>query len=405
MRTETNTWEEVDFRKAVFNMVSTDERFDGMSAYLSGVRICWSYTTASSVSGHGFIFMNPDWWDLLPDETRKSVIFHHGLALLAKHAQRRKGLNTFISSMASQYVINLVLQAEGFTNEGWDWLIDEQFRGWSVESVYAHLIQDLDLEIPSEVIQEITQDMLEELIEAILEDDDDDMDLDDQIALDDENVIRTIEEGPSFGIGLATGSGGFDLNIGMGQEIIKGATYEEILAPYMETGEPTMVRSYRRPSRRSSNSSEFILPGRVKKKGDAPERIQHLYLLLDVSGSIGEKQARQFNYSAQTIKKIIDPEMMTVMFFDTEIKLERTFTADQKYTPLKVRAGGGTALGPAYKRIAEIDPELVMIFTDLQVGIPPQPTWDTIWLVPEMNCTVPSNLYGPVYLIPERERP
>lgn len=396
------TWEDVNFRDTVYGFIVNDERFAGMASYLSNVRLCWSYTTANASSGHGFIFFNPDWWDKLPEETRKTVIFHHGLSMISRHLQRGKGLHPSVFAMASQNVINLFCKDEGFTAEGWNWLCDTKYLAMSVEGVYNQMMEG-EIYVPPEFLETVlpTQ-VVEDMIEEILEDEDED--LGDVIDFDEENVIRTISENPGYGIGSGTGSAGFDLNIGMGQEVLVDHTFEEILKPYMEVGEDTKVRSFRRPSRRTQGG-DFILPGRVTKKGTKPERIKHLYLLLDVSGSIGEKQGRQFNYGAQTIKKVLDPEMMTVIFYDTQIKLEKTFTSAQKYTPLKVRAGGGTSLTSVYKRIAEINPEVVINFTDLQVAIPPQPEWDTIWIVPDTGCCIPENLYGPVYLMPKRERP
>jgi hypothetical protein len=45
--------------------------------------------------------------------------------------------------------------------------------------------------------------------------------------------------------------------------------------------------------------------------------------------------------------------------------------------------------------------DALVIFTDLCVTIPPKPKWDCIWLVPEACYSVPANIHGEVYLIPE----
>ncbi len=91
---------------------------------------------------------------------------------------------------------------------------------------------------------------------------------------------------------------------------------------------------------------------------------------------------------------------MTVLFFDTRIKLEKTFTDKENYGDIKVQAGGGTDLRDVYKRTAELNSDALVIFTDLCVKIPPKPDWECIWLVPDSHFSVPSNIYGDVYLIP-----
>lgn len=391
------TWEETDFRDEVVRFVREDIRFQGLAEYLSQVRICWSYFTTRCVAGHGFMFFNPDWWDTLPEETRKAVVFSMAYQLIARHMQRKEGLNPHVFSMASAYAANMETKNMGFTNAGWAWLYDDRFSGWSAESIYLDLM-DGDVHVPTFIFEnEIPNDIIEEMIEHIMIDED--LDLEDQIKSDE---IRSTEAGASYGIGDGTGSVGLDFGIAMTNEVIIGATFEEILDPYM--GEPvtTKHRSYKRPSRRSS-TGDFILPSRMSKTGE-PERLKHLVYLLDVSGSISEEMGKQSNNAVQTIKHILDPELMTVIFYDTQIKLEKTFTDKEKYTPLKVRAGGGTNLGPVYKRLRKLQPEAVLNFTDLQVGIPPEPEWETIWLVPESGVSIPANLYGKVYLIPKKDR-
>jgi predicted metal-dependent peptidase len=142
------------------------------------------------------------------------------------------------------------------------------------------------------------------------------------------------------------------------------------------------------------------LPGRFPKRGHK-NRLKHLVYALDVSGSINQKQAQQFHESVRTIKELLNPSKLTVLFFDTKIKLERTFTDRESYGNIQVHAGGGTDLQNVYARTKELGPEALVIFTDLCVGIPPKPDWETIWLIPEAYYSVPSNIYGEVYLIPE----
>lgn len=95
---------------------------------------------------------------------------------------------------------------------------------------------------------------------------------------------------------------------------------------------------------------------------------------------------------------------MTVMLWDTKIKFEKVFKEDEKLDNIRVTAGGGTNLKPVYRRVNQLNPEALVIFTDLQVYIPPKPNWETIWFVPDKGIgdywlqKVP---YGTVYLVPK----
>jgi len=199
------------------------------------------------------------------------------------------------------------------------------------------------------------------------------------------------------------GNIGLEFGLKRKNEMIIGATYEEILAPFMHEPGEEKKRTFARPSRRNRPGSPLIMPGRRKRKL-ASKNLSHLAYVLDVSGSISVQQGIQFNNSAQTIKQLLDPELMTVMFFDTKIRHQQTFQRKEPYSRIKVRAGGGTCLDPVYRRLKEIQPEAVVIFTDLCVAIPPEPEWETIWLVPEKSNAVPEDLYGKVYLIPEDKK-
>jgi hypothetical protein len=42
-----------------------------------------------------------------------------------------------------------------------------------------------------------------------------------------------------------------------------------------------------------------------------------------------------------------------------------------------------------------------VVFTDLEVRIPPKESWDSIWIVPYKNVRIPPDIYGNVYLLPE----
>ena len=175
----------------------------------------------------------------------------------------------------------------------------------------------------------------------------------------------------------------------------------KIFADYLTDPLSGGKRTFMRPSRRSHGSpSKLLTPGRFPKRGHK-NRLTHLVYALDVSGSITKQQAQQFHDSVRTIKELLNPEKLTVLLFDTRIVFEKTFTDKEKYGNIAVHAGGGTNLKDVYKRMSQLDAEAMVCFTDLCVTIPPQPSWESIWIVPHMRCSVPVGLYGEVYLMPE----
>lgn len=158
-----------------------------------------------------------------------------------------------------------------------------------------------------------------------------------------------------------------------------------------------------RPSRRQAKDG-LRLKGKYPKRG-RKNRLTHLVYALDVSGSITAHQKKQFLASAKTLKEKLNPQLMTVMLWDDGIRFEKTFREDELLDNIHVMSGGGTNLNPVYKRVQQIMPEALVIFTDLVVNIPPKPDWETIWFVPTMGIGdyyLKAVTYGDIYLIPEK---
>ena len=188
------------------------------------------------------------------------------------------------------------------------------------------------------------------------------------------------------------------------KELIIGATYEEIFSKYLVDPLTGGKRTFLRPNRRQhGNKSSLKIPGRSQRKG-TKNRLKHLTYALDVSGSISHKQATQFHQSVWTIKELLNPTKLTVLFFNTQIVLEKTFSDVEPYTTIEVRGSGGTCLRDVYAKTRQLDSEALVIFTDMQVQIPPEPDWDTIWLVPDKRARIKPDLYGEIYLIPDHKQ-
>jgi len=184
--------------------------------------------------------------------------------------------------------------------------------------------------------------------------------------------------------------------------VIHNKSYAEIFEPYLIDPLSGGKRTHMRPSRRQI-AGGLRMKGKYPKRG-RKNRLTHLVYALDVSGSITSQQAKQFLRSAKTLKEMLNPVLMTVMLWDTAIRFEKVFREDEPLDNINVMAGGGTCLLPVYKRVKEINPEALVIFTDLAVSIPPKPDWDTIWFVPDTfvhQTTLNAVTYGTVYLVPE----
>lgn len=418
-------------KKAVDKMVLKDPKFKGLAKYMANVSFFWTYEIETACAGHGFIFFNPDFYKSIPKQTRKTVIAHEVWHLILKHVERGEKFEPKYYNIAADHVINLSLEEQGFTFKGTKPYKDKKYTYMSTEQIYAKIftkkpkdrakIKKSDTSVSPEKIGELVEDALENFAKDLKaqadelakqkgqapDEDDEDEDgnkktkvpktIDQQKKDNDELVNRTCQKGS----GNLGGSVGISLDLSRTRVVIENASYMEIFEKYLIDPLSGGKRSFMRPNRRQSGlHRNLVLPGRTKRRGK-DNRLTHLVYALDVSGSINQHQAQQFHDSVRTIKEMLNPKKLTVMFFDTRVVHEQVFTDMEAYKAIRVNAGGGTDLRDVYKKVGKIQPEALVIFTDLQVSIPLEPSWDTIWLLPYYTSHVPSNLYGDVYLIPE----
>lgn len=397
-------------------MLHTDQRFKGMSRYVLGIHFYWVESIKTACAGHGFIFFNPNFWDQLSEEKKKTVIAHEIWHLILNHLERGEGYDPDSYNRAADYVINYGLGEDGFDIQGKfgdiEICYDPKYGGMSTEQVYKLIHQERMKNGPNSVpgtegtpskdqIEDLVKDALEEMAG---EGSEPAKDIAEQAAENAQKADEALKDGQKaaqqgYGIGSETGGTDMILTAHDYAITIKEASYEEIFEKYLTDPLSGGKRTFLRPSRRQIRGG-LRLKGKFPKVGK-DNRLTHLVYALDVSGSISQAMRRQFLTSAKTLKEKLNPKLMTVILWDTRIVMERTFREDEELNNIHIRAGGGTNLSPVYKRMQVLNPEALVIFTDLMVTIPPQPKWDTIWFVPHKGCSTHAVNYGDVYLIPE----
>ena len=384
-------WEATDLRSQVENMLD-DPRFVGLALYMANVKIFWSKQIDTACAGHGFIFFNPDFWDTLPEETRKTVIVHEVWHIILKHLERGKGYEGMTYNIAADHVINIAITKDGFTWVGFTPCNDIKYDGMSTEEVYNDIYDPTKPPPPNP--NHVPTEQIEDMIEEAMAQAGKSGGVDAAQAASD----KAIDE---ISCGTMPGNQQIMLTRSSKKQMIMDAKYEDIFEPYLTDPLSGGRRTYLRPNRRQHGSKTGLkMKGRLPKRGHV-NRLTHLVYGFDVSGSM-MSHLQQCHDSIRTLKEILNPSLMTVIFWDTQIVKEQTFTDTQPYGNIKVNAGGGTCLKAVYRRVAKLKPEALVLFTDMCVPIPKQPDWETIWLVPSKGDSIPADLtYGEVYHIPD----
>jgi predicted metal-dependent peptidase len=146
--------------------------------------------------------------------------------------------------------------------------------------------------------------------------------------------------------------------------------------------------SWRRPNRRFL-SSGIYMPTLIS------ERVGHIVIGIDTSGSIGGRELNEFLSEVKGIAEEVTPERVDLLYWDSEVAGHEQYDASNVASIIdstKPRGGGGTSPSCVtdYMKQNAIKPECVIMLTDGYVGNDWGGEWDApvIWAVCGGNTAV-----------------
>ena len=149
--------------------------------------------------------------------------------------------------------------------------------------------------------------------------------------------------------------------------------WHEILERFME-GKVHDNLSFNRPSKRFTTA---ILPSH-----DTKPSMGVAALVIDSSGSVTADEFDMYNAHINRVLHTCNPEVLHVIYCDTQVTGHDEFTVEDLPVSIKTRAGGGTEFKPAFDYIDDhgIDPEVVVYFTDGYADSDFTTKHETVWL-------------------------
>jgi len=303
----------------------------------------------------------------LDDKELAFVVLHETLHKAYRHLFTWKKLhdeNHQIANMACDYVINLQLldmdkeqsviamptragKAIG--------LVDERFRGFNTKQVFDILKE----EEPDggygggDGFDEHDWEGAKELNEE------------DKKALEKE-VDQALRQGVINHNKIA-GKGAGGMNRELGDLLEPKVDWREMLREFVKaTCSAKDASSWRRVNRRYL-SGDTYMPSLIG------ERVGHLVIGIDTSGSIGNAELNEFLTEVKGIANEVHPEKVDLMYWDTEVAGHEEYgyhEVDNIVSSTKPRGGGGTdpTCMIAYMKEKNIKPEAIIMLTDGCIG-------------------------------------
>ena len=122
------------------------------------------------------------------------------------------------------------------------------------------------------------------------------------------------------------------------------------------------------------------------------EKVGHLVIGIDTSGSIGGQELADFLSEVKGIAEEVSPEVVDLIYWDCDVAAHEVYegsAVSDITNSTKPRGGGGTSPScvSAYLKEKNIKPECTIILTDGYVGS----DWGSEWTSEVLWCIVGGN--------------
>ena len=323
----------------------------------------WCPTLATD--GRTFYY-NVGFVDRLTPKQAEFGFAHEVLHNVFDHMGRRDSRDPQLSNIAADYAVNQILKDERI-GEVPDWIKifqDNKYRGKSYEEIYDDLYEKAE-KIDISSLGELLDEHLDDGSEGPGGDGDGDGPEGNgrpKLSAEDKKKIR--DEIKEAMVSAAQAAGAGKIPAGVARMI------SDFTEPKMDWRELLRMNiqsilksnfSFTRPNRKSQMSGA-ILPGMIN------DETVDVCCAIDMSGSISDKQAKDF---ISEVKGIMDEYVdfkLKLWCFDTDVYNFAEFTADTASDILtyEVKGGGGTDFDANFEFMKEndIEPKRFIMFTD-----------------------------------------
>jgi predicted metal-dependent peptidase len=181
-----------------------------------------------------------------------------------------------------------------------------------------------------------------------------------------------------------TGAGGLDRDL---MDLLEPKVdWREVLREFVKaTCHAKDTSSWRRVNRRFLSTGTYM-PSMIG------EKVGHLVIAIDTSGSVGQRELSEFLGEVKGIAEEVKPSQVDLIYWDSEVAAHEEYTEGMVgdiVSSTKPRGGGGTSPSciSAYLKDKRIEPECIIILSDGYVG----GDWGSEWTAPVLWCLVGGN--------------
>jgi predicted metal-dependent peptidase len=180
------------------------------------------------------------------------------------------------------------------------------------------------------------------------------------------------------------GAGGLDREL---QDLLEPKVdWREVLREFVKaTCRAKDTSSWRKPNRRFLGTGTYM-PSMIG------EKVGHLVIAIDTSGSIGQDELSDFLSEVKGIAEEVNPSQVDLIYWDSAVAGHEEYTENDVASIIsstKPKGGGGTSPScvSEYLKDKKIEPECIIMLTDGYVG----DDWGKDWTAQVLWCIVGGN--------------
>lgn len=307
------------------------------------------------------IWFNPAFFMSLSVEEQVFLLLHESMHVAYLHMSRAANHpNKQKANMAMDYVINLQLVERGFKMPACG-LLDKQYAGMCWEEVYKLLPDN-----PPTPMGGFGEDLI------YGDGDDSDGSTSSELAKEVQDIlVRASIQSKMAGDKPGTIPG--DIQIAIDKLVDPKLPWYKILAKYLHAFAKNDY-SFRRPARRFF--PKWHLPSMWS------ENLCDLAIAVDASGSVSDADFQVFVNEVSGILRMMKPETMTLLVFDTDIRSETKIKSVKELLGITFTGRGGTLISPVLEWANKTRPQLLLVFSDGEFRIPDiKAKSETVWVI------------------------
>lgn len=366
-----------DLDKAKIGLLQTN---NGKTAFISTILFSLKFSWDNSIPTAGTdglkLVVSPDFFEGLTQEERVFLLAHEAWHVAFCHMARmneEKRNNFRIWNMACDYYINQMLVSNGFKMIDGG-LIDYKYSDqsyWSSDKIFDDLMQQAK---DNEEMSEDEKNFIEDMSQG--NDDDTEEEKKAHRAKVERNIEDTlVKASVRAKMSGEAGSIPNEIQIALDKLLNPKLPWNVILQKYMNAYAKEDY-SFKRPNKRFANQSA-IMPSLYS------ESLGHIACAVDTSCSVSDEQFNMFRTELDSIKKKLNPKLMTVIDFDTSIKKVHKLKQSDSIEKVQFSGRGGTYMHPVFDYFSEPSnkPNVLIVFSDMECEpITIEPKFDVIWI-------------------------